>query len=228
MKPGQWKKGPSRNLLNLAEDLTAGTGEIATNYIQETALGRFFVLVKRFDKTLYLLYNITINRLEKIVVLEKLFELIVVALFMGINKLGIRRSIRQSASFVLIAKEENGKFYFLLVREMLGYLNFSGGRPDKEENCRDAAKREVKEETGLRVGLGELLQHGTVIIFGGAIKLSYAIYEGISSEGEVDPKLQRARFYSEEEVSQLGQEGKLLGPYVEQAIKSFIVWKKTS
>jgi len=158
--------------------------------------------------------------LEEILVLKEKIEFVVLALLIAINKMGIPLRVSKRASFVLVEKFENGSFHFLLVREMFGFLNFSGGRPDKGETDQDAAKREVREESGLEVRIGKLLKEGDEVIFHGAVKLSYRIYAGKIIGGELNPCLQGAKFYSTSEIYRL-DEKKLLGYYVRQTIERF-------
>lgn len=149
--------------------------------------------------------------------LKEKFEFLALAVLIAINKIGLHVSFSKRAIFVLVEKFEHGSYRFLLVEEMFGFLNFSGGRPDKGETDEDAARREVLEESGLEVEIGELLEEGGDSIYYGAVDLTYRIYAGKVTGGELNPRLQGAKFYSLSEIFELGQEGKLLGSYVSHA-----------
>ena len=139
---------------------------------------------------------------------------------MALNKCGIRIHITQKAGFVLISRQEaDGTFSFVLVDEMLGYKGLPGGRPEKGENREAAAKREAWEETGCRVKtLGILVKEGEEIIFSGAIKLNYSVYEAEIEKGELNSKLQGAKYCSQKDIERFIQDGTLLGSYVWIAI----------
>jgi 8-oxo-dGTP pyrophosphatase MutT (NUDIX family) len=101
---------------------------------------------------------------------------------------------------------------------MLGFRGLPGGRPDKGESDEAAAQREAREESGLEIQVKDLLTTGTEVIFYGAVKLSYRVYSGIITGGELNSQLQGAKFYSAHEVFRLANEEKLLGSYVTRAV----------
>ena len=152
--------------------------------------------------------------------LKEVLEWIVLGLLIVMNKMGIRARVSKRASFALIDNPGQGSLRFMLVEEMFGFLNFSGGRPDKGETDQDAVRREVREESGLEVEVGKLLEEGEELIFHGAVKLSYRIYAAKVIGGDFNPRLQGANFYAANEIRQFGTAGRLLGSYVERTIAS--------
>jgi len=154
--------------------------------------------------------------------LKERIELIVLFILIQLNKIGIPVRVSKRGNFALVTKVENDNVYFLFVQEMLGFLNFSGGRPDKGESDQDSVKREVKEETDLDVESEcPIIIKGEEIIFQGALNLSYSIYRCRIIGGELNPNIQGGRFLSLLEIKQLRRQGKLLGNYICDAI---VLW----
>lgn len=146
---------------------------------------------------------------------------------MALNRMRIPFRITRRASFVLIPKKEkNGTFSFVFVDEMLGYKGIPGGRIDKNESEEDAARREAREETGCQVKITGLLMEGEEIIFNGAIRLIFSVYEAEVAEGELNPEPQGAKYCSRKEVEQFIQDRTLIGSYIWAAITRFYAKEK--
>lgn len=71
---------------------------------------------------------------------------------------------RLTADVVAIAPDETGRDHVLLIRRgwepFEGYWALPGGHVDTDEHTRDAAVRELAEETGVSVHEGDLIELG--------------------------------------------------------------------
>lgn len=63
--------------------------------------------------------------------------------------------IEEKLSGGVVYKEENGGLKFALVHDVFGYWTLSKGKTGEKENFADGAKREIMEETGLDVEIGQ-------------------------------------------------------------------------
>lgn len=63
--------------------------------------------------------------------------------------------IEEKLSGGVVYKEENGGLKFALVHDVFGYWTLSKGKTEEKENFADGAKREIMEETGLDVEIGQ-------------------------------------------------------------------------
>lgn len=64
--------------------------------------------------------------------------------------------VEQKAGAVVYSKHNND-IYFLLVHDVFGRWTLAKGSPEGEETLEEAAKREVKEETGINCKIGQKL-----------------------------------------------------------------------
>lgn len=58
--------------------------------------------------------------------------------------------LEKSAGAVVFYREKNGKILYLLLHHEWGHFDFPKGNIEKGEGLKDTAKREIKEETGLK------------------------------------------------------------------------------
>lgn len=65
--------------------------------------------------------------------------------------------IEQKAGAVVYSKDEEGVIRLAMVHDVFGYWTLSKGGVEEGEETEDAAKREIKEEIGLDITIGELL-----------------------------------------------------------------------
>lgn len=75
----------------------------------------------------------------------------------------------------------------LLVRNESGRWLFPGGRAKPGESARDAARREVREETGLRVDLGSRVSTAHVRVHAGDCD-GCVVYEASKIKGTAKPR----------------------------------------
>lgn len=60
-----------------------------------------------------------------------------------------KRVKKEKSAGAVIFRKEGGKIYYLLLNYGKGYWGFAKGRIEKGEKEKDAAKREIAEETGI-------------------------------------------------------------------------------
>lgn len=65
------------------------------------------------------------------------------------------KPLEEKLSGGVVYKEENGGLKFALVHDVFGYWTLSKGKTEEKENFADGAKREIMEETGLDVEIGQ-------------------------------------------------------------------------
>lgn len=118
-----------------------------------------------------------------------------------------------------VIRRDDGKY--LLVQEMqpkvYGLWNLPAGHVDKGETIEDAAAREVKEETGLDVELGDKIgiYHETIE---SPVRHAFAA-KIIGGELKAQPdEILDAKWFSFDEITNMKQDGKLRVDWIYEAM----------
>jgi len=120
---------------------------------------------------------------------------------------GLDYYLNPKPATTVVLQNDHGEYIFAVRADepRKGYLDFIGGFVDDNEDFEEAAKREIKEETGLIVGPLEFLgTHTNEYLFQGinykTVEVAYLAKIPVGAEFRVGDDVEKIMFYKADEI----------------------------